>query len=121
MRTGKKALTDIGLYILISLIVVGAIFAAVGLHIPRDLFLRWFGIIGFTLILFTQFIGQSRALWQYRSFWTMVTVFIVIHLGVFIAIGVSKANPATFQLMVIFFSEALLLIVLRRTVFRKSS
>ena len=40
MRPGKKALIDIGLYVLISLFVVGVIFAAVELDVPKYLFLR---------------------------------------------------------------------------------
>jgi MFS-type transporter involved in bile tolerance (Atg22 family) len=120
MRTGKKALLDIGLYVLVSLFVVGVIFAAVEFDVPKYLFLRWFGIAGFTLILFAQFIGKSRDLWQRRSFWTMVSIFVVAHLGILIAIVISKANPSTFQLMIIFFAEAVLFAMLRRTVFRRT-
>ena len=120
MQIGMKRLTSIGLYILISLFVVGSLFVAVELNIPKDLFLRWFGLVGFTLILFAEFIRKNRPLWSDRSFWVLVGIVIALHLGIFTTLGMIHVNLAGIQLMIIFFVEAILLRVVRGIVFRKS-
>ena len=108
-----------GLYVLISLTVLGCVFGAAALNVPQDLFQKWSSLIGFTLVLFAQFIGNSRALWKKDTFWMFVSAVVIVHLGTLVALNSINLKTTMFQLMLSFFAEAIILRTLKNIIFRK--
>ena len=119
MYSTKTKAVDVGLYVLVSLTVLGCVFVAAALNVPQNLFQKWSGLTGFTAVLFAQFIGNSRALWKRSTFWMFVSAVVIVHLGTLIALHGTNLKMTMFQLMLSFFAEAILLRALKNIIFRK--
>ncbi len=119
MRIAQKRVVDYGIYILTSFVVVGIIFLGYALGVPRDEFMRWFGLIGATLVIFSFAISESRTLWSEKTFWILISVVFFVHCGLFATLEIAKVNLTGFKIMVICFAEISLLSMLRALVFRK--
>jgi drug/metabolite transporter (DMT)-like permease len=118
-RTGRKKVLDIGLYVLISVVVVGSIFLGYALGIPHEEFMRWFGLIGATLVIFGFAISQNRNLWDKNSFWILLTVIFIAHCCVFAGLAIAKTNLTGFKVMVICFTEISLMNILKNIIYRE--
>ena len=118
-RTSRKKILDLVLYLLISLAVVGSIFVAFALGVPHDEFMRWFGLIGATLIIFVSAISQSRALWDKKSFWVLMSAIFIAHCSVFARLEMAKVNLSGFKVMVTYFTEVSMLNILKNAIYRE--
>jgi hypothetical protein len=99
-RTGRKKILDFGLYVLISSVVVGSIFLGYALGIPHEQFVRWFGLVGATLIIFGFAVSQNRNLWDKKSFWILLSAIFIVHCGVFAGLEVVKVSLSGFKVHV---------------------
>jgi hypothetical protein len=116
--TKKKAL-DLSLYVLISVVVIGCIIIAAVLKVPQKSFNEWLSITGFSVIVFAQLIGSSRMLWRRASFWIFISALFIVHFGTLVVFGRLYTDATTFQMMLAFFAESMLLRVLRQISFDK--
>ena len=72
---------DYVLYFTISFAVV-AVIPIVGLsHIDHDRSMKWVFFLFYTGVVFGFVIEQSRALWELRSFWLLIGLFLILHCG----------------------------------------
>ena len=65
-------------------VVIGSAFAtsvvvAINLGLTKEHLVRGLSIIGFTALLYGQFIADSKLLWKYRRFWLLVCAAFVVH------------------------------------------
>lgn len=79
-KTAKHRVRDLSLYVVISVSIIGAVFATASLGVPWSVVFTWFGVATYTLLLFGYFIADSRLWWQKRSFWLLILVTLSVHL-----------------------------------------
>jgi hypothetical protein len=117
-RTGRKKILDLALYVLVSVAVVGSIFLGYALGIPHEEFMRWFGLIGATLIIFGFAVSQNRPLWDKKSFWILLSAIFIAHCCVIAGLAISKTNLTGFKIAVICFTEISLMNILKNLIYR---
>jgi len=82
----RKRLRDLLLYALVGLAVVVTIviYAPYGRAGDGEIFGKWLGLAGNTLILFGYSVKSNRRLWRLLPFWISLAACLVLHLAVFI-------------------------------------
>ena len=113
MRTTDQIIRDFGLYVLISLIVIGGIFTAYFFNVSVDVFARWFAILALTAVLFGSVLSENRDLWHKRSFWVVLIVIFMMHCGGCVYVAVAKINFNGSKAIVAFIVETAILVILR--------
>ena len=110
-----RRLKDIGLYVLISFVVISFPLCALFLDWPWTPFIHWFGFFLFMALLYAQFVIASRNHWHRRSYWALTALLLLINILVFaIFIPTNKQIPVAAWIM-----EAALLMGLRSLLTRK--
>lgn len=85
VRRVRDRVRDYLFYIAIAFASIGmAVF--VRTRFGHDAYIRWFGLVVFTTLLFGLFLKNSRELFRMRRFWEVTAVLLMVHLLVFVAI-----------------------------------
>jgi hypothetical protein len=79
-KARKHRVGDLSLYLVISVSIIGAVFATASLGVAWNVVFTWFCVATYTLLLFGYFIADSRLWWQKRSFWLLMLVTLSLHL-----------------------------------------
>jgi hypothetical protein len=105
-------------YFVIALGITGVALYSLFTGVPWDIFMRWFGLIGLTLVVFGFAISESRSLWNRRSFWIVISSIFIVHCSICIRLVMSKVNLSGYKLMIACIVELCFLSILRATVYR---
>jgi hypothetical protein len=81
----RNRVIDYVLYIAIAFAFIGTTFV-VQTKWGHDAFIRWFGLVGFTLGLFGYFLQDSREFLRVRRFWQITAALLALHLVAFAAV-----------------------------------
>ena len=80
-RTHHKRLTDLIIYLAISLCVGASILVATIEGVSENLLLESFFFFLITLLIFIHFIKRSRSFWRREGFWWLTSTLFLLHCG----------------------------------------
>lgn len=113
-------LRDIGLYVLISLVVISFPLCALFLDWPWTPFMHWFGFFLFMAFLLAQFVMINRDSWRKRSYWLSMALLLSINTLIFsIFFPIDKQVPVVVWFTIVMIETSLIL-GFSRTLARKS-
>jgi hypothetical protein len=81
-RSAKELLVYVG----ISALIIGTIFAMLAAGLPWDAFVKWFGLAFNTSVIFWYLALCKRTLWRKQWFWIFMIACLAVHCGLWIAI-----------------------------------
>jgi hypothetical protein len=88
-RRGSRNLVGARTYILLTLVavIIAILFLKIVFVVQdkwgHDAFIRWGGLVGFTLGIFGLFVGHSEQVLQEWRFWVLIAILLVVHLVAF--------------------------------------
>ena len=82
----RRRLRDFLLYVAVSALAIGLMFAMLSAGLSWDSFIKWFGLAFLTGSFFWYFISDTRALWERKSFWSLIICFFVLHCAIWTAV-----------------------------------
>ncbi|SDF46846.1 hypothetical protein SAMN05444167_2489 [Terriglobus roseus] len=113
-------LKDIGLYVLISLVVISFPLCALFLDWPWTPFMHWFGFFLCMAFLLGQFVMNNRDSWRKRSYWLPMASLLAINTLIFaIFFPIDKQVPVVVWFIIVSLETSLIL-WLSRTLDRNS-
>jgi hypothetical protein len=113
-RHRRERARDFLLYVSVSLVILAAIFAAAITGLSGDAFVKWLGLIAFTLLLFGYFIAESRSLWRRAQFWAISGICLLAHLLAFVLLFAHTTTFKPIWIGMIGLVEMLILLFLKR-------
>jgi hypothetical protein len=113
--TATKIMKRVLLYILIALGFLAAcsLFVAVSIYTghTHGLPVGWFGLVGFTPLVFWAVIKSLRNHWKRRGFWFAVSALLVVHLLAFVGILLRYPQWPLLWFIPVSFAEAGLFVI----------
>jgi hypothetical protein len=86
MKISRSFRKDLPLYVAISTLIIGVIFALFAAGMSWDFFVKYVGLGIATAVLFSYFILDSRLLLRKRLFWILCSFLFVIHCAAWMAV-----------------------------------
>jgi hypothetical protein len=108
---------DLNLYILISIVAVGAIVLAAVENVSEQRFLNSYGLAIFTVCVFGQFVLTSKYLWRRRLFWILCAIGLTAHLLLCAWLFHAAGELSGKQWLLLAFAEIVVLVYSRKFVF----
>ena len=118
VRSRSKRLNDFVWYFVIAFGLIGLALYALFTGVSWDIFMRWFGLIGLTSVVFGFSISESRSLWEVRSFWGLLGSIFVVHCIVCVNLALAGVNLSGFKLMIACIVELCVLNILKHLIYR---
>lgn len=118
-RSISKVTRDLSLYLALSIGVVGIALYALFSGIEWTSFMRWFGLVGSTVVIYCFIISQEKHLWAKKSFWALMGLFFVVHCAVYAYLATTKVNLSGFKLAIIVIAESSLLNILASVIYKE--
>ena len=84
-RKPRDLIKDLILYIVISAVIIAVPLTAFFLGTPMEPFMKWFGFVTFTALIFGISLEHSRQHWKKKSFQIMMTLLLIAHCAVLVA------------------------------------
>src|SRR5208283_2114893 len=81
-----RGVKELLVYVGISALIIGAIFAMLAAGLPWDAFVKWFGLAFNTSVIFWYLAESKRTLWRKQWFWIFMISCFVVHCVLWIAI-----------------------------------
>ena len=113
-RHRRQRARDFLLYVSVGFVILGVIFGAAMTGLSEDAFVKWLGLIAFTLLLFGYFIVDSRSLWRRAQFWVISGTCLLAHLVTFVVLFGHTTTFKPVWIGMIGLVEMLILLFLRR-------
>jgi hypothetical protein len=85
-RNIHPRLWDLGIYVLLSFVILAIIFFVFWLGMSWDTFVKWIGFTCVTAACFWYYAVEYRAIWRRKRFWMWFMSLLLIHSGVWLSI-----------------------------------